>query len=280
MHDLGGKKVEVKPATPKGSGSLARAGSGTAAGSSRPGGSGLGSSGGGTGSGRPLPPFGGAGAGGPPLFGSPPSPYGAYGMYGFPPGELDVFRQRSAVIRTTPGLPGLLGCRRSFDVCAVPANQVNARRQETSAGLASACGCVFCVPTSSLNLAHALCRHDASRAVWHAAVRRHESHGRHGGHASALHDDAFNGQLPTRSSIWLPGRRHGRPRIFARRQRQPRRRRHAAQRLCSAADAAARRATRAAAAGATAVSSVSPGGGAAAFLHSFLPPLQLRAALP
>lgn len=90
MHDLGGKKVEVKPATPKGSGSLARAGSGTSAGTSRPGGSGLGSSGGGTGGSRPLPPFGGAGAGGPPMFGSPPSPYGAYGMYGFPPGELQT----------------------------------------------------------------------------------------------------------------------------------------------------------------------------------------------
>lgn len=83
MHDLGGKKVEVKPATPKGSGSLARTGSGATAGSGRPGGGGMGA--GGTGSGRSMPPFG-AGGAGHALFGSPPSPYGGYGMYGFPPG--------------------------------------------------------------------------------------------------------------------------------------------------------------------------------------------------
>ncbi|EFN53389.1 hypothetical protein CHLNCDRAFT_36600 [Chlorella variabilis] len=76
MHDLGGKKVEVKPATPKGSGSL-----------SRPSGSGGGSGarpGGGGGGGRQMPPF--AGGGGPALFGGQPAPapYGAsgYGIYG------------------------------------------------------------------------------------------------------------------------------------------------------------------------------------------------------
>ena len=82
MHDLNGKRVEVKPATPKGSGS--RPG-GSSGGPGRPSGGG-GARGGGMG----LPPFGGApgGAAGSPaaLFGSPPSPYAAagFGMFGYP----------------------------------------------------------------------------------------------------------------------------------------------------------------------------------------------------
>ena len=85
MHDLGGKRVEVKPATPKGSGSVGRSGG---AGPGRPGaGSG----------GRAVPAFGGHGGApaGPPaaLFGSPPGAYGAgFGMYAFsPPGEPPVW---------------------------------------------------------------------------------------------------------------------------------------------------------------------------------------------
>lgn len=78
MHELGSKRVEVKPATPKGSGSLSRS-----AGPSRPGASG--------GNGRPVPPYGGPGAASTPaaLFGSPPGAYGAtgFGMYAYPPGE-------------------------------------------------------------------------------------------------------------------------------------------------------------------------------------------------
>lgn len=84
MHDLGGKRVEVKPATPKGSGSLGRP-SGSSSAPPRPGTSG--SSGRGS---MGLPPFGGApgpvvGSPGA-LFGSPPSPYAAagFGMFGYP----------------------------------------------------------------------------------------------------------------------------------------------------------------------------------------------------
>lgn len=84
MHDLGGKRVEVKPATPKGSGSLGRP-SGSSSAPPRPG-----TAGGGARGGMGLPPFGGApGAvvGSPgALFGSPPSPYAAagFGMFGYP----------------------------------------------------------------------------------------------------------------------------------------------------------------------------------------------------
>lgn len=84
MHELGGKRVEVKPATPKGSGSLGRP-SGSSSAPPRPGTSG--SSGRGS---MGLPPFGGApgpvvGSPGA-LFGSPPSPYAAagFGMFGYP----------------------------------------------------------------------------------------------------------------------------------------------------------------------------------------------------
>ena len=84
IEQEGGKRVEVKPATPKGSGSLARP-SGSSSAPPRPGGGG--SSGGRSGMG--LPPFGGAPgvvAGSPgALFGSPTSPYAAgYGMFGYP----------------------------------------------------------------------------------------------------------------------------------------------------------------------------------------------------
>ncbi|PSC76786.1 heterogeneous nuclear ribonucleo 1 [Micractinium conductrix] len=83
MHDLGGKKVEVKPATPKGSGSLARPAGGAPSG--RPG-PGAGASGAG---GRAMPPFGGPGGpGSAAMFGSPPGPYGGYGMYGYPPAGM------------------------------------------------------------------------------------------------------------------------------------------------------------------------------------------------
>ncbi|KAI3436074.1 hypothetical protein D9Q98_002132 [Chlorella vulgaris] len=86
MHDLGGKKVEVKPATPKGSGSLGRPGAGSGS-SVRPGG-GAAMPGGS----RQMPPFGGGGGGGQALFSGQTGPAGygggAYGMYGFPQGMV------------------------------------------------------------------------------------------------------------------------------------------------------------------------------------------------
>ena len=102
MHDLGGKKVEVKPATPKGSGSLARPAGGAPSG--RPG-PGAGASGAG---GRAMPPFGGPGGpGSAAMFGSPPGPYGGYGMYGYPPAGTHMHRAE----RSSNGRRGGKGVR-------------------------------------------------------------------------------------------------------------------------------------------------------------------------
>ena len=88
MHDLGGKKVEVKPATPKGSGSQAQriaGGPGGGGGTYSPGGRG-----GFRGSAYAQAPGGRGGPGGayPPV-GSPPVGPAAYGYgvpYGYSPG--------------------------------------------------------------------------------------------------------------------------------------------------------------------------------------------------
>lgn len=110
MHDLGGKKVEVKPATPKGSGSLSRPGGSSSGSSVRPGGGG-----GAPGGGRQMQ-FGGGGS--PALFGGQPAPppFGtAYGMYGFPPhGEHHAALLGAAILHAMP----LPACKHPCNISA------------------------------------------------------------------------------------------------------------------------------------------------------------------
>ncbi len=116
MHDLGGKRVEVKPATPKGSGSLARP-SGSSSAPPRPGGGG---GGGRAGMGLPFGGTPGAVVGSPSamLIGSPPSPYAAagYGMYGFPHAGACF----GAEISISEGVASRVGLAMSLWRCAVP----------------------------------------------------------------------------------------------------------------------------------------------------------------
>jgi hypothetical protein len=85
MHELGGKRVEVKPATPKGSGSMAARGQAGARG-------------------RPASFAGGRGPPGRQPFAQPPGapPYG-FGMYGYGAGGVLV---RGACLRAALGCAG------------------------------------------------------------------------------------------------------------------------------------------------------------------------------